>query len=239
MGGAEADRAPERREAGLAGPGDPGADAQPGRHRGEPDGERELVAQQVEERHERQARGEQRLQRGRDPEPASGSHPHTLAKRRGTAKCGRAYDHLTRTPEAAYLWEVTEDDDKRIHPRAPIELKVEYKKLNTFFADYTKNISKGGTFIKTERPLPVGTEFLFKLSLPKRDLPFVLKGKVVWINQPGDQQRPEVKEMGMGIRFVFDRAGEREGFEGDVEKLMVESLGTELYEKLVRKAKGS
>ncbi len=28
-------------------------------------------------------------------------------------------------------------------PRAPIELKVDYKKLNSFFADYTKNISQG------------------------------------------------------------------------------------------------
>ena len=48
-------------------------------------------------------------------------------------------------------------DDRREAPRQPIELKVEYKRLNTFFADYTKNISKGGTFIKTNRPLPVGT----------------------------------------------------------------------------------
>jgi type IV pilus assembly protein PilZ len=39
--------------------------------------------------------------------------------------------------------------DGRQHARAPIELKVDYKKMNSFFADYTKNISKGGTFIKT------------------------------------------------------------------------------------------
>ena len=130
---------------------------------------------------------------------------------------------------------MSDESDKRNHPRAPIELKVEYKKLNTFFADYTKNISKGGTFIKTDRPLPVGTEFLFKLSLPKRPQPFVLKGSVVWINQPAESQNPEVKEMGMGIRFVFADISEREGFEGEVEKLMVESLGAELYEKLVHK----
>ena len=56
-----------------------------------------------------------------------------------------------------------------MHARTPIELKVEYKKMNTFFADYTKNISKGGTFIKTDRPLPVGTEFLFKGRCPRAD----------------------------------------------------------------------
>ena len=30
-----------------------------------------------------------------------------------------------------------ERDDRRLGYRAPIELKVEYKRLNTFFADYT------------------------------------------------------------------------------------------------------
>jgi type IV pilus assembly protein PilZ len=45
----------------------------------------------------------------------------------------------------------------RVEPRAPIELKVEYKRINSFFADYTRNISKGGTFIKTTKPLAIGT----------------------------------------------------------------------------------
>jgi len=56
------------------------------------------------------------------------------------------------------------DDDRRGDSRAPIELKVEYKRLNSFFADYTKNISRGGSFIGTEKPLPVGTEFVFALG---------------------------------------------------------------------------
>ena len=49
--------------------------------------------------------------------------------------------------------------EAREHMRAPIELKVEYKKMNTFFSDYTKNISKGGTFIKTQ-----GRDELAKLA---------------------------------------------------------------------------
>ena len=131
---------------------------------------------------------------------------------------------------------VTDSEEGRVHARAPIELKVEYKKMNTFFADYTKNISKGGTFIKTERPLPVGTEFLFKLSLPKRDSPFELKGSVVWTNQPSEIQNPEVSDMGMGIRFIYRTPDERGIFEGEVEDLMVDSLGRDLYEKLVIRA---
>lgn len=157
------------------------------------------------------------------------------SEQNGTAaKPPRRAGHLTRLTDPLILGAVP-DDEKRVHPRAPIELKVEYKKMNTFFADYTKNISKGGTFIKTDRPLPVGTEFLFKLSLPNRAEPFELKGSVVWTNQPAEVQKPEVAEMGMGIRFIYRDPGERERFEGEVENLMIESLGRDLYEKLVRR----
>src|SRR5579862_9067659 len=71
--------------------------------------------------------------------------------------------------------------DRREHYRAPIELKVEYKKLNTFFADYTKNICKGGTFIKTKKPLDIGTEFIFKLTIPKLREPLSILGQVRWV----------------------------------------------------------
>src|SRR5579884_2196669 len=103
--------------------------------------------------------------------------------------------------------------DARDHKRAPIELKVDYKKLNSFFADYTKNISKGGTFIKTKKPLPIGTQFLFKLTVPKRETPFELLGEVVWSQAEGD-------ESGMGIRFIYTTDQQRGDFEGVVERLM-------------------
>ncbi len=128
---------------------------------------------------------------------------------------------------------MSEGSDRRATPRAPIELKVEYRKLNTFFADYTKNISKGGTFIATEKPLPLGTQFVFKLGLPRRPSPVELKGEVVWANQVGDIQRPEVPEMGMGIRFLFSNEAERVAFGEEVEALMIASLGRQLYEQLI------
>ncbi|MCK5688742.1 TIGR02266 family protein [Myxococcota bacterium] len=128
---------------------------------------------------------------------------------------------------------MSENVEKRAEGRAPIELKVEYKKLNTFFADFTKNISKGGTFIKTERPLPLGTEFIFKLTLPTRSDPFILRGVVVWINHEAEMQRPDFEEMGMGIRFLFNDPSERTAFEKEVAGLMVDSLGQHLYDQLI------
>jgi len=119
--------------------------------------------------------------------------------------------------------------EARQHTRAPIELKVDYKKLNSFFADYTKNISKGGTFIKTKKPLPIGTRFLFKLTVPHRENPFELLGEVVWSKADGD-------EPGMGIRFIYSDDRQRGEFEGVVERLMADSLGPDLTGKLLNKS---
>ena len=128
--------------------------------------------------------------------------------------------------------------DRRDHPRAPIELKVEYKKLNTFFADYTKNICKGGTFIKTRRPLDEGTEFVFKLLVPKLEQPLALRGEVKWVVREGQLPPPGVDpshEPGMGIRFIYQDESERERIEHIVESLMIDSLGQLLYSKLMGK----
>ena len=124
------------------------------------------------------------------------------------------------------------DSERRVADRHAIELRVEYRRLNTFFADYTKNISKGGTFIKTKKPLAIGTKFLFKLTVPQRAEPFELLGEVVWSKAEGD-------EPGMGIRFIYNSDSQRAEFEAVVEKLMADSLGPALTEKLLKKPAGS
>jgi type IV pilus assembly protein PilZ len=125
---------------------------------------------------------------------------------------------------------VAEDPDRerRLDVRNPIELKVEYKRLNTFFADYTKNISRGGTFIKTTRPLPVGTEFLFKLFVPGRDAPLTIHGEVQRIIDEVSDEEP-----GMAIKFVYREGDPQAEIARIVEGLMTESLGPRLYAKLM------
>ncbi len=124
-------------------------------------------------------------------------------------------------------------DDRRKNVRAPIELKVEYKRLNSFFADYTRNISRGGTFIRTAKPLKIGTEFMFKLCVPKLSEPLALRGKVQWIVT--EDQATEDQEPGMGIGFVYGSEAERHKIEALVEELMVDSLGAVIYQKLMGK----
>ena len=123
------------------------------------------------------------------------------------------------------------DDDRREEERAPITLRVEYKRINTFFADYTKNISKGGTFIRTTRPLDIGTEFMFVLSLPE-SVPLELKGVVKWV-VPEAEATAETPA-GMGIQFDFADDAQRSAVESVVSEMMRESLGPFLAEKLLR-----
>jgi type IV pilus assembly protein PilZ len=126
-----------------------------------------------------------------------------------------------------------EADDRRDAYRAPIELRVEYKRLNSFFADYTKNISRGGTFIKTGKPLDIGTEFVFKLVIPKLPAPLELHGKVQWLVRV--EEADESQEAGMGIGFIYQSEADRQRIELAVEKLMIESLGPVLFEKITKK----
>ncbi len=123
-----------------------------------------------------------------------------------------------------------DDDERRRGFRAPIELKVEYKRLNTFFADYTKNISRGGSFIATDKPLPVGTEFVFALGVPSMPEPLRLRGKVIWVTPTAEATKGN--PAGMGIEFQYD-ADERREKEAAVERLMTAQLGEHLTTKLL------
>ncbi|MFO0678660.1 MAG: TIGR02266 family protein [Polyangiaceae bacterium] len=123
--------------------------------------------------------------------------------------------------------------DKRDDDRAAITLRVEYKRLNTFFADYAKNISKGGTFIRTSKPLDIGTEFVFVLTIPNSDKRLELRGRVVWIVRADDAT--DDNHAGMGIKFQFENDSERKAVEAFVESLMRDALGEALSQKLLAK----
>jgi type IV pilus assembly protein PilZ len=133
------------------------------------------------------------------------------------------------------------DDDRREEDRAPVTLKVDYKRLNTFFADYTKNISKGGTFIRTTSPLAIGTEFVFVLTVPEPKLDnapirLELTGRVKWLVNEADATAE--KPAGMGIQFLFRDDSERERVEHFVADLMRSSLGDLIADKFLTRARG-
>ena len=126
-----------------------------------------------------------------------------------------------------------EADERRASPRHAITLRVDYKRMNTFFADYAKNISKGGTFIRTSKPLDIGTEFVFVLSIPGQPDQLQLRGEVMWTvdEAAAGSGRPA----GMGIRFNFVDDAERRRLEAFVENMMSDKLGSHVAAKLLGK----
>ena len=66
------------------------------------------------------------------------------------------------------------DADKRRHDRKGVVLRVDYDGAEDLLADYTDNLSDGGTFVVTSRELPIGTEIRLVLSFPGLLQPFEL-----------------------------------------------------------------
>lgn len=78
-------------------------------------------------------------------------------------------------------------------------MKVDYRTVGSFITDYSRNISRGGVFIRTSLPLKVGERVRIRLTLPDGDVPFALDGEVKWISTLRDrEQHPP----GMGVEFV-------------------------------------
>lgn len=113
-----------------------------------------------------------------------------------------------------------------------VELRVNYKRLNTFFADYVKSISRGGTFIATQRPLAPGTSFVFVLGVPKLDAPLVVGGKVTAVTSV-EAASPE-SPAGMKVQLEYESELERETIRSTVEGLMQQELGQPLASMLLQ-----
>jgi type IV pilus assembly protein PilZ len=107
-----------------------------------------------------------------------------------------------------------------------MKLEVVYRDLTRFFAEYTSNLSKGGTFIGTFAPLKTGSLVLFQLKIPSMDQPIELAGEVVRVATKGNP--------GMGIRFVWDDEARRLEFERLVEGLMVDTLGADAAQEMIK-----
>jgi type IV pilus assembly protein PilZ len=84
----------------------------------------------------------------------------------------------------------------RLFDRVPVSFEVEYRTAGAFLVAYTANLSKGGLFIETPRPLAVGTELLLRFTVPDSDR-IEVRGHVAWVRAtPADGMLA-----GMGVEF--------------------------------------
>ena len=92
-------------------------------------------------------------------------------------------------------------DQTRRDMRTPITLKIKFKSsnLDQFIERYSVDVSRGGIFIRTKEPLPVGTQLRFEFQLQDASSLIAGDGTVVWIREH-DPARQGVAP-GMGVRF--------------------------------------
>jgi uncharacterized protein (TIGR02266 family) len=94
--------------------------------------------------------------------------------------------------------------DQRKSDREPVTLLVEYEGADDLVGDYTENLSSGGTFVATNRELPIGTNIKLVLSFPGLLEAIAIEGTVRWTrgNKDGTEVLAEGEEAGAGIQFA-------------------------------------
>jgi two-component system chemotaxis response regulator CheY len=89
------------------------------------------------------------------------------------------------------------EDEKRRDTREPVTLFVEYEGADDLVGDFTENLSTGGTFVATNRELPIGTRVNLVLSFPGLLEPISIEGTVRWNRREGEEG-----DGGAGLEFA-------------------------------------
>jgi Tfp pilus assembly protein PilZ len=84
-----------------------------------------------------------------------------------------------------YVKILAKSGDKRNTDRKYIKVSVDYSVKDKFFSDTLENISSGGAFIRTTKPIEVGDATTMVASIPGMDKNVKMKGKVVRRTQDG------------------------------------------------------
>ncbi|MFT3917748.1 MAG: response regulator [Anaeromyxobacteraceae bacterium] len=95
-------------------------------------------------------------------------------------------------------------DDRRIHPRFPLVLAVQYLGAESVL-DYTENLSATGLFIRTEREFAVAERVALVISFPQLLEPVEIEVEVVRM-RPATADTPA----GVAVRVPEDRPQDRE-----------------------------
>ena len=103
--------------------------------------------------------------------------------------------------------EGSSEDDRRGNPRTRLTLKVDYPSVEGFLQDYTINISRGGTMLRTHRQLQMGDWVELVLSFPGLLKSISLRGEVRWVRLEG------IDEQTVGVAFDFDEVDTRQRLE--------------------------
>ncbi len=116
--------------------------------------------------------------------------------------------------------------DKRKSDREPVTLFVEYEGAEDLVGDYTENLSTGGTFVATNRELPVGTKVQLVLSFPGLLAPIAIEGTVRWTRGSGSTDAGGAVAMEPGAGLEFAPGAARDQLAAIVDKIRDRDPGT-------------
>jgi len=110
--------------------------------------------------------------------------------------------------------------DRRDSVRVPVRLRIGFDSYGEIRESLMTNVSRGGVFISTPEPLPLGAKLRLRIRIEETDQVLDLQGEVASLNSgPGLM----TEELGMGIKFI--RLSEEE-----------EKAVDNLYERSLRRA---
>src|SRR5262249_24793634 len=103
----------------------------------------------------------------------------------------------------------------RAYQRVPVKLQVKFRSASEFVQEHALNLSRGGIFIRTDDPQPVGAAVEVDLHLRDHSPPIVSGGIVVHRQEPG-----KAKVGGCGVQFVDASDVFRERIDEDMDSLL-------------------
>jgi len=100
----------------------------------------------------------------------------------------RLFDIIEQMPEEeklALLVMMEKNPSKRKHGRQPFPVTVDYSADNHFHKDFLHNISKGGVFLESKVPFPIGKEIYMTFPMPKKNQSLKATGIIVRVTPEG------------------------------------------------------
>jgi uncharacterized protein (TIGR02266 family) len=86
------------------------------------------------------------------------------------------------------------------HRDPPVRVRLRYPDLDTFVEKFAPNVTRGGIFLASRDPRPVGHVLRFEVLLRQGAPVLSGKGRVTWVKEfnAGEPHRP----YGMGVQFL-------------------------------------
>jgi uncharacterized protein (TIGR02266 family) len=82
----------------------------------------------------------------------------------------------------------------------PVRIRLRYASFDALIDKFAPNVTRGGVFIASRTPLPIGSTFAFEIQLAGGEVALAGDGKVTWVKafDPAAPQKPH----GMGVQFL-------------------------------------